>query len=60
MEANRIEIKTVLISLAVVAVIESAVGIVASMGAYSSIPLLGAARLLETVLIVLIVSTGER
>ena len=60
MEADRIEIKTVLISLAVVAVIESAVGIVASMGAYSSIPLLGAVRLLETVLIVLIVSIRER
>ena len=60
MEADRIEIKTVLISLAVVAVIESAVGIVASTGAYSSILLLGAARLLEAVLIVLIVSTRER
>ena len=60
METDRIEIKTVLISVVVVAVIESAVGIAASTGAYSSILLLGAARLLETVLIVLIVSTRER
>ena len=60
MEADRIEIKTVLISVAVVAVIESAVGIAASMGAYSQIPLLGTARLLEAVLIVLIVSIREK
>ncbi len=60
MEADRIEIKTVLIFVAVVAVIESAVGIAASTCAYSSIFLLGAARLLEAVLIVLIVSTRER
>lgn len=60
MEADRIEIKTVLISVAVVAVIESAVGIAASTGAYSSVLLLGAARLLEAALIVLIVSTRER
>jgi membrane protease YdiL (CAAX protease family) len=60
MEADRIEIKTVLISVVVVAVIESAVGIAASTGAYSSILLFGAARLLEAVLIVLIVSTRER
>ena len=60
MEADRIEIKTVLISVVVVAVIESAVGIAASTGAYSSILLLGAARFLEAALIVLIVSTRER
>lgn len=60
MEADRIEIKTVLISVVVVAVIESAVGIAASTGAYSSVLLLGAARLLEAALIVLIVSTRER
>lgn len=60
MEADRIEIKTVLISVVVVAVIESAVGIAALTGAYSSILLLGAARLLEAALIVLIVSTRER
>lgn len=60
MEADRIEIKTVLISVAVVAVIESAVGIAASMGAYSPIPLLGAARLFEAALIVLIVSIREK
>ena len=60
MEADRIEIKSVLISVVVVAVIESAVGIAASTGAYSSVLLLGAARLLEAALIVLIVSTRER
>ncbi len=60
MEADRIEIKTVLISLAVVAATEAAVGIVSSMGACSPILLLGAARLLEAALIVLIVSTRER
>ena len=60
MEADRIEIKTVFISVVVVAVIEAAVGIAASTGAYSSIPLLGAARLLEAVLIVLIVLNRER
>ena len=60
MEADRIEIKTVLISVVVVAVIEAAVGIAASTGAYSSTPLLGAARLLEAVLIVLIVLNRER
>jgi membrane protease YdiL (CAAX protease family) len=59
MEADRIEIKTVLISVAVVVVIETTVGIAASTGAYSSILLLGTARLLEAVLIVLIVSTRE-
>ena len=59
MEADRIEIKTVLISLAVVAVIEAAVGIAASTGAYYSILLLGAARVLEAVLIVLIVLNRE-
>ena len=60
MEADRIEIKTVFISVVVVAVIEAAVGIAASTGAYSSTPLLGAARLLEAVLIVLIVLNRER
>ena len=60
MEADRIEIKTVLISVVVVAVIEAAVGIAASTGAYSSTPLLGAARLLEAVLIVLIVLNREK
>ena len=60
MEADRIEIKTVFISVVMVAVIEAAVGIAASTGAYSSIFLLGAARLLEAALIVLIVSTRER
>ena len=60
MEADRIEIKTVFISVVVVAVIEAAVGIAASTGAYSSILLLGTARLLEAVLIVLIVSNRER
>ena len=60
MEADRIEIKTVLISVAVVAVIESAVGIAASTGLYFSIFLLGAARLFEAVLIVLIVLNRER
>ena len=60
MEAGRIEIKTVLISVVMVAVIEAAVGIAASMGAYSSILLLGAARLFEAVLIVLIVLIRER
>ena len=43
-----------------VAVIEAAVGIAASTGAYSSTPLLGAARLLEAVLIVLIVLNREK
>ncbi len=60
MEADRIEIKTVFISAVVVAVIEAAVGIAASTGLYSSILLLGAARLLEAVLIVLIVLNRER
>ena len=60
MEADRIEIKTVFISVAVVAVIESAVGIAASTGAYSSILLLGIARLLEAVLIVMVVLNRER
>ena len=60
MEADRIEIKTVFISVVVVAVIEAAVGIAASTGAYSSTPLLGAARLLEAVLIVLIVLNREK
>jgi len=60
MKADRIEIKTVLISVVVVAVIEAAVGIAASTGAYSSTPLLGAARLLEAVLIVLIVLNREK
>ncbi len=60
METDRIEIKTVFISVVVVAVIESAVGIATSTGAYSSIPLLGAARLLEAVLIVLIVLNREK
>jgi len=60
MEADRIEIKTVLISVVVVAVIEAAVGIAASTGAYSSTSLLGAARLLEAVLIVLIVLNREK
>ncbi|MBW2558258.1 MAG: CPBP family intramembrane metalloprotease [Deltaproteobacteria bacterium] len=59
MEADRIEIKTVLISVAVVVVIETIVGIAASTGAYSSILFLGTARFLEAVLIVLIVSTRE-
>ena len=60
MEADRIEIKTVLISVVVVAVIEAAVGIAASMGVYSQIPLLGTARLFEAVLIVLIVLNREK
>lgn len=60
MEADRIKIKTVLISVAVVAVIEAAVGIVSSMGACSTMPLLGAVRFFETALILLIVSTRER
>ena len=60
MEADRIEIKTVLISVAVVVVIEVAVGIASSMSACPRIPLLEAARLLEAVLIVLIVLNRER
>lgn len=60
METGRIEIKTVLISVTLVVMIESAVGIAASTCAYSSILLLGAARLLEAALIVLIVSIREK
>jgi membrane protease YdiL (CAAX protease family) len=59
MEADRIEIKTVLISLAVVAATEVTVGIVSSMGACSPIALLGAVRFFETALIVLIVLIRE-
>jgi len=60
MEADRIEIKTVLISVAVVAVIEAAVGIAAPTGSYSSILLPGVARFLEAVLIVMIVLNREK
>ncbi len=59
MEADRIEIKTVLISLALVAATEVTVGIVSSMGACSPIALLGAVRFFETALIVLIVLIRE-
>lgn len=59
MEADRIEIKTVLISFAVVAATEAAVGIVSSMSACSPIALLGAVRFFETTLIVLIVLNRE-
>jgi len=61
METGRIEIKTVLISVVVAAVIEATLGIITSTGAdsFSSMFLLGTARFLEAALILLIVLNRE-
>lgn len=55
MEPGKIKIKTLCISLATIAFIEVATRIVVSMSYFNTMTILGTARLLETVLIVLIV-----
>ena len=56
MEAGKIKIKTLCISLATIAFIEVAIKIAVSRSYLNAMMILGAARLLEAVLIVLIVS----
>ena len=60
MEASAVKIKPLLISLATIAPIEVATRIVISRDYFSPMMTLGAARLLETVLIVLIVLVWEK
>jgi membrane protease YdiL (CAAX protease family) len=55
MEASKIKIKTLCISLATIAFIEVAIKIIVSGSYFNTMMILGTARLLETVLIVLIV-----
>jgi len=55
MEANKIEIKSLVISLATIVSIEVATSFVISRGLYSPMIILGATRLLEIILIILIV-----
>ncbi|MBE9572548.1 MAG: CPBP family intramembrane metalloprotease [Proteobacteria bacterium] len=55
MEASKIKIKTLCISLATIAFIEVAIKIIVSGSYFNTMVILGTARLLETVLIVLIV-----
>ncbi len=55
MEASKIKIKTLCVSLATIAFIEVAIKIVVSGSYFNTMMILGTARLLETVLIVLIV-----
>lgn len=55
MEANKIEIKTLAISLATIVSIEWATSVVISKGLYMPMIILGAARLLEIILLLLIV-----
>ena len=55
MEANKIEIKTLAISLVTIVSIEWAMSVVISKGLYMPMIILGAARLLEIILIILIV-----
>ncbi|MEA1971212.1 MAG: type II CAAX endopeptidase family protein [Thermodesulfobacteriota bacterium] len=55
METDRIKIKTVLVSLAVIAVIEVVAGVAVFGGAYDPLLILGVTRLLEIISIVLAV-----
>lgn len=55
MEAGKIKIKTVLVSLAVIAVIEVVAGVAVFGGAYDPLLILGVTRLLEIISIVLAV-----
>jgi membrane protease YdiL (CAAX protease family) len=55
MEANKIEIKTLVISLAAIVSTEVATSVMISKGLYGPMIILGAARLLEIILIILIV-----
>ena len=55
MEANKIEIKTLVISIAAIVSTEVATSVMISKGLYGPMIILGAARLLETILIILIV-----
>ncbi len=60
MEADRIQIKTLIICLAAVTVVEAVLSVGLRPGAYNPIIVLGAVRLLQTGLIVMIVSIRER
>ena len=55
MEANKIEIKTLLISLAAIVSTEVAASVMISKGLYGPMIILGATRLLEIILIIMIV-----
>lgn len=57
MEANQIELRTLLVSISTVVSIELATTLLISQGPHNPLLILGAARLLEIVLIILIVST---
>jgi len=60
MEAGTIKIKTLIISLAAVIAVEVVARVGIRAGAYSPITVLGAVRLLQTGLIIIIVLIGER
>ena len=61
MEANKIETKTLIISLATMVCIEVVTRVVISKGLYNQMIILGVTRLLEIILLMLIVlNLGER